>query len=214
MRNTVLAIIAMFSLTLSACPASNDVETREPADSVDAIDVTSNAPDGIETGEGCILNPTGAADCSCQCPGSDEWKGYSIQPCEGEFPNQVLDRCSEACLAHYCPNPCPGSRTKEEFTACSASNTEEDCKAAGGEWGLHGLTQVPWCSCPTGQGGCPCTKASDCFGRCAFIESSGGVDLTDPCDGITTFTCTERHTTGCHCQILDDDGNVGVLCVD
>jgi hypothetical protein len=108
---------------------------------------------------------------------------------------------------------CPHTWTKEAFTTCAASPTAADCTLQGGTWGLQGLTQIESCGCPTGQGGCPCNRASDCLGRCIFMESPSGVSPSKSCDGITSFACTERHTTGCHCEIMDD-GQVGVLCVD
>ena len=69
---------------------------------------------------------------------------------------------------------------------------EPSCTAAGGSW-----LEPGWCACPTGQGDCPCERASDCLSGCRADE---GV-----CEEATSGRCApDSNGLGCHCWLTDD----------
>jgi hypothetical protein len=106
-------------------------------------------------------------------------------------------------------DPCDPELHRAAFTQCRQAADQASCEAAGGSWGRGGLFNDLHCFCPTGQGGCPCTEASDCLGTC-----TGPVPTMLDCAGVTAGTCQAAAPFfGCAC-VPRADGSFGGLCAD
>jgi hypothetical protein len=105
---------------------------------------------------------------------------------------------------------CGDPEVLARYPACRAADDEASCLAAGGTWTRIGLSPVEACQCPTGQGGCPCDRRTDCLTAC-IAPTTGGVFA---CDGVTVGSCSPVGiTVGCWC-FFDAEGNVEGICVD
>ncbi len=104
---------------------------------------------------------------------------------------------------------CGDREVMERFPSCIAAQTETICLAMGGVWTRVGLSLEPECLCPTGQEGCPCSRATDCLGACVGPLEG----LPDDCSAAQG-SCTSQHpTVGCWCW-FDENGNAQALCAD
>jgi hypothetical protein len=236
MRTMLIVIIATFPLALTACPESEEPETHEPADSTDVFDAGRDAPQDSDAIETCTPDTEAAGDCTCQCPGSDESKPYSTQPCIGEFANQVLDRCTSECLAHYCPKPCtkhedcaPHQRCSEAScldapdtcgspvlaTQCKPDLAQTPCLEAGGLFACPpqfcgDFPSDCSCSCPTTDKDCPCWSDDHCQGFCDFGDAT-----LEACSGIGACSHHDyKPRWGCWCHFeLDGTPIAAFNCV-
>ncbi len=110
----------------------------------------------------------------------------------------ALDGCS-----------CGDREVMDRFPSCVAAETEGSCLAAGGTWTRVGLSLEPECLCPTGQDGCPCSRATACLGACVGPLEG----LPHDCSAAQG-SCTHAHpTVGCRCW-FDENGNAQPLCAD
>lgn len=108
---------------------------------------------------------------------------------------------SSSATAAACGDPQAESR----WDACHSATTESACLVAGGTWTL---SFGYYCDCPTGQGGCPCNKKSQCHGMCM------GDSSTD-CATQTQGHCSEQSLVlGCQCIFWDESGSAQAVCVD
>jgi hypothetical protein len=107
---------------------------------------------------------------------------------------------------------CGDARVMSRYSACLQAASVHDqaaCEAAGGTWTQVGLAPSPECVCPTGQGGCACTRRSQCLGACVG-QMPGGMQ----CTGVTQGTCAPASiVVGCWC-FFDETSNPTALCVD
>lgn len=109
---------------------------------------------------------------------------------------------------------CADEPTKARYASCLATSDEPGCTSQGGTWVK--ASRAPdagyACSCPTGQGACPCTTTADCLGGCTNTTVVAGP--MDSCEGIA-LTCdpTSRPVLGCHCRYWYAD-KVEPVCVD
>jgi len=108
--------------------------------------------------------------------------------------------------AGECGDPAVLSR----FDQCTASASDQSsCETAGGTW-HPSLLGTPFCTCPTGQGSCPCNKSSQCRGSCI-----AGPLTNDDCASITVGLCaSETGPLGCLCLFHDESGIATTVCVD
>lgn len=98
-------------------------------------------------------------------------------------------------------------RNPEFEEGCDSDLDEEECEERGGRYGRQGLSRQESCLCPTRDGGCECSGASDCDGAC-LAEGS------EDCEDVETGTCAEFvRTFGCACR-LQDSGRNQRVCVD
>ena len=102
--------------------------------------------------------------------------------------------------------PCGDTAVMDAFPACRAARTKQACVDAGGSWGPGGLTRQSFCHCPTGQGGCPCSDASDCLGYCS-------AEVTPRCQDIEATCNAWVPTFGCRCTFRSD-GPPAMFCAD
>lgn len=107
---------------------------------------------------------------------------------------------------------CVDEAVQQRFEQCRAAENEEDCAAAGGEWGPGGLSPFPLCHCPTGEGECPCDGPQDCaVGACVAPLGDGGLD--NPCAHAQGYCAAWQPQFGCYC-IFQEDGQAWAICVD
>jgi len=110
------------------------------------------------------------------------------------------------------PRECGDRAVMARFETCKAAAGKMEqapCEAAGGVWGRIGLHVG--CDCPTGQGDCPCASAGDCLAKCVSTSNGQGCPETK---AAGAWRCTGFHdVVGCHC-FLDDEGEMGSICVD
>jgi hypothetical protein len=60
------------------------------------------------------------------------------------------------------------------------AETEGECRACNGEWGVHGLLDKPSCLCRTHDVGKVCKDGGDCEGECVVDDMKPEVAVTDP----------------------------------
>lgn len=108
---------------------------------------------------------------------------------------------SSSATAPACGDP----QVESRWAACSVATTESACLAAGGTWTL---SFGSYCECPTGQGGCPCNKKSQCHGMCM-------ADSSPDCTTQTQGHCSELTlVNGCQCFFWDETGLAQAVCVN
>jgi hypothetical protein len=96
------------------------------------------------------------------------------------------------------------------FEQCRASDDEPECVANGGLWGASSLIDGEFCTCPTGQGECPCSSSSQCFGPCISL----GTFEPQQCAQVATGLCAPQFPfPGCFC-VLDSLGMPQRVCID
>jgi hypothetical protein len=112
-----------------------------------------------------------------------------------------MDGTGDACEG-ACGDPAP-------YAKCTWDLTEADCIKYGGQWGKWGLSPIPSCMCPTGDGGCPCKSKKECVGACLAPLGANN------CAGLTAGTCAPTKTTfGCYC-FFEEAGQPAVgICID
>jgi hypothetical protein len=83
--------------------------------------------------------------------------------------------------------------------------TEGECRACKGEWGVHGMRQVESCLCRTHDAGKSCKDGTDCEGECIAEEGKTEVTLPGPPPrGFFLGRCSEfDHLFGCHKLLMD-----------
>lgn len=97
-----------------------------------------------------------------------------------------------------------------------APQTEEECRACKGDWGVHGLAQALDCLCRTHDAGKACKDGRDCEGECDASE--GKTEVTDPGPpprGYFVGKCTEfDHIFGCQKLVMDGAAAKGPVNLD
>ena len=91
----------------------------------------------------------------------------------------------------------------------SPPQTERDCKACNGEWGIHGLSQKPSCNCRTTDGGRRCKDGSECQGLCTAADDPERevVERGPPARGFFVGRCSKFMSIfGCYRPIDDGAG--------
>jgi len=106
---------------------------------------------------------------------------------------------------------CVDEAVQARLDECLAATTEDACVAAGGRWGFGGLSAVPLCTCPTGEGACECDSPADCVsGWCRAPLGSDGEDMCADAVGHCAEWAPEF---GCFC-VFQEDGTAWGICVD
>jgi len=114
---------------------------------------------------------------------------------------------SEICMQNHCEPDDGACGDPEEYADCKSELGEEACAAAGGTFGQFGLSPVPFCLCPSGDGGCPCKSSDTCVGIC-------WAPLDGDCQELTEGTCSETKIMfGCFC-IFQEEGEAWGICID
>ena len=103
--------------------------------------------------------------------------------------------------AQQCPKPDPAAQKAQE----------EECRAAGGEWGRFGaiahLCGVYACAPRTQDGGKPCRNRAECEYLCVDRHDAAlGAEVTGECAAV-------RSPYGCTTQV-DGGRVVGRVCID
>ncbi len=153
-------------------------------------DPTLCMPDGFCAQVCC---PICCDDLAC----GDDHCGGSCGVCsEGEVCNQ--NQCEPD--DETCGDP-------DKYADCKYELEEEACVEAGGTFGQGGLSPVPFCLCPSGDGGCPCDDGDTCVGICY-------APLDGDCQELTEGTCSDTQIMfGCFC-IFEQDGEAWGICID
>jgi hypothetical protein len=125
----------------------------------------------------------------------------------------ALDGCPPAPTPTATPSTCGDPGAAARYGDCVRSETADDCASAGGEWGRHPYSGLDGCSCPTGQGDCPCSSADECLGFCiAALPPTGGLES---CDDVAIGTCSALSPlSGCFCIAFDPSEGFAAICVD
>lgn len=149
----------------------------------------------------------------CACPGGS-------RPSVSCGPGQPLDCVNGSCKVAQpladagVDASCGEEAIKARFASCMATSDEPGCTSQGGSWVKASMAPDAGyaCSCPTGQGSCPCASTDDCLAGCTNATSVAGP--SDSCDGVV-LTCdpTSRPVLGCHCRYWYA-GTVEPVCVD
>jgi hypothetical protein len=87
-----------------------------------------------------------------------------------------------------------------------APQTEGECHACNGDWGVHGLARVESCLCRTHDAGKICKDGLDCEGECEVVgePKTEIVDPGPPARGFFLGTCSQfDHLFGCHKLLMD-----------
>ena len=87
--------------------------------------------------------------------------------------------------------------------------TEAECRACNGDWGIHGMLDShndrPSCLCRTRDAGKTCKDGLDCEGECEVVE--GKVEVSEPGPpprGYFVGRCTEfDRVFGCRKLLMD-----------
>ena len=112
-----------------------------------------------------------------------------------------------------CPThgaPCGDAAVRERYAQCRTSDTEDQCVAAGGQWGVYPYSRREGCFCRTGEGGCACTSSRECLGFCY----GSGDPSADGCRLVREGTCSALEPqAGCRCELIGPGRAIG-LCVD
>jgi hypothetical protein len=109
------------------------------------------------------------------------------------------------------PTLCGDPSLTQRFALCQAAETEVDCVTAGGRWDRYPFSGILGCFCSTGQGGCRCTRSSDCVGTCFAPLWNGSLN---GCGTTHAGHCTtEEPHAGCWC-VFEEDGRSFGLCID
>ena len=103
--------------------------------------------------------------------------------------------------AQECPKPDPVAQKAQE----------EECRAAGGEWGKFGaiahLCGIYSCVPRTSDGGKPCRNRAECEYLCVHRRGAAlGAEVTGECAAV-------RSAYGCTTQV-DGGRVVGTVCID
>ena len=115
-------------------------------------------------------------------------------------------------------------------TRITHAETEEECRRCNGRWGPRGITGIPGCVCPTGDGGKPCRSPRDCEHRCEIEWERAvalGQVLCDPSghcsvgEQLPEGRCAADYDIfGCRAWIVEQQTASGVqltvrqICVD
>jgi hypothetical protein len=93
-----------------------------------------------------------------------------------------------------------------KYASCKHGLDQAACGAAGGTFGVDGLSKTPFCKCPTGDAGCPCNSQNDCEGACWAWDSG--------CESVLIGECTPMTLMfSCYCLVYAP-GHGGSICVD
>ncbi|MFH1532672.1 MAG: hypothetical protein ABIK09_18250 [Pseudomonadota bacterium] len=113
----------------------------------------------------------------------------------------------EICADNHCEADDKPCGDPEAYADCTSDLDADPCAEAGGTFGQFGLSPVPFCLCPSGDGGCPCDGPGDCVGIC-WAPIDGG------CQELTAGTCSETTVMfGCFC-IFQEEGEAWGICID
>jgi hypothetical protein len=100
-----------------------------------------------------------------------------------------------------CGNP-------DKYASCTWDLPQEKCLAEGGQWGTWGLSPIPSCMCPSGDGGCPCNSSDDCVGPCF-------APLDMDCNQYTVGHCSQtKMMFGCFCIFGQEGEPPAGICID
>ncbi|MBM4352429.1 MAG: hypothetical protein FJ109_01315 [Deltaproteobacteria bacterium] len=111
-----------------------------------------------------------------------------------------LDGQGDACETG-CGNP-------DKYKDCTWDLAQDKCLEQGGKWGTWGLSPIPSCMCPSGDGGCPCHSSNDCVGPCY-------APLDGDCSKYTVGHCSEtKMMFGCFCMFGQEGEPPMGICVD
>jgi hypothetical protein len=98
-----------------------------------------------------------------------------------------------------------GSQKPAAVGPAARPQTESECKACNGNWGVHGMGDTVSCLCRTRDAGKTCKDGLDCEGECEVVE--GKVEVTEPGSpprGYFVGRCTEfDHVFGCRKLLMD-----------
>jgi|GEM_PF-2591520 len=98
---------------------------------------------------------------------------------------------------------CGDPQVESRWETCRSAADEAACQAEGGNW----VVSHQYCDCPTGQGGCPCTRRSQCHGACLG-------DWDGECTQLQGQCTSTALVLGCHCFFWDESGIPQAVCVD
>jgi hypothetical protein len=99
---------------------------------------------------------------------------------------------------------CGDPVVKASYVSCMATKDEQSCASLGGTWNAF-YPSGGFCMCPTGEGGCSCTKSTDCLGLCAAQS------VDNSCTGVTEYQCSSLGGIGgCWCLA----GQTEAICID
>ena len=89
------------------------------------------------------------------------------------------------------------------------AQTESDCKACNGTWGVHGISPTPSCNCRTSDAGKRCRDGIECEGLCTAAETPERqvTDPGPPARGFLVGRCSAFATVfGCYRPIDNGAG--------
>jgi hypothetical protein len=121
----------------------------------------------------------------------------------------TLGLLNMSCDACYDP---PGADVAATQSVPRTATTPEECRACGGDWGMHGLSdalsETASCDCGTTDAGKRCTDGADCQGMCVANADSpeyDPVDIGPPARGFLVGRCS-AFVTVFGCNALVDPG--------
>lgn len=113
----------------------------------------------------------------------------------------------EVCVQNQCEPDGETCGDPDKYADCTADLDEAACVEAGGTFGMGGLSPIPFCLCPSGDGGCPCHDGDTCVGICY-------APLDGDCQELTEGTCSDTKIMfGCFC-IFQEPGEAWGICID